>query len=214
MPVLWIVDRDGRRLQDAFRLLPVNSLHNIVVDIRRTTTLAELTAEVRRRITQPLTLVRLVSHGDSGQLFFSNGTITSGNIIALQFLRGLISRPPLIGSAGIEVHGCGVASDFLPPPRRESGIGNVMIQNYGNMEGQLAGWGEPTAAIRGSRGVNFLLAMANVCGACVKGGIDYQLPDASWGYEGPAITVCANRQATLEDPQNRFGLGQLVNLRL
>ncbi len=214
MSILWIVDRDGRRLESAFRLLPNDSPTNLIVNIRQTTTLMELAAEVRRRVQHPVRLIRILSHGDSGQLFFSNGTVNANNVAALHFLRGLVLPSGLSGSAGIEVHGCGVASDFLPPPRREAGIGNVVIQNYGNMQGQLAGWGRTEDTIRGSRGIHFLLAMANVCGVGVKGGLDYQLPDAEWSYEGPAFTVSSSRQVRLEDPQNRLGLGQFFSFRI
>jgi len=213
MSVLWIVDRDAPHLEEAFRFLPDDSFTDLIVDIRRTTTLPELEAEVRRRVQHPVNLVRIVSHGDAGVLLFSNGTLNTANVTALRFLRGLVRLPVFSGSASIEVHGCGVACNFLPPPRIEIGIGNVVIQNFGNMEGLLA-VGSAEAAIAGSRGVQFLLRMANVCGVCVKGGFDYQLPEAGWGYEGPAITVCPSRQARLEDPHNRFGLGQLFNFRI
>lgn len=216
MPVLWLVDFDGRRLEVAFSLLPSHSSTNLIVGIKRTTTLDSLISDVQRCVREPVNLVRIVSHGDSGQLLFSSGTVNAANVRMFHFLRGLIRQPSLFGIPGIELHGCGVASDFLPPPRIEHGIGNAVTLNYGNMQGYLAGWGNLEDTLRGSRGVLFLLSMANVCGVCVKGGVDYQNPDPLWRYEGPTITVCPDpsRQVRLEDPQNRFGLGQLFNLRI
>jgi hypothetical protein len=209
MATLWIVDRGSPR--EALAALPASSADQIIVYIETTTALAQLIAEIRQRVQTPVGRARIVSHGNSGQLNFSNGIIRANNVQVFQFLRGLI-RPAF--AAGIELHGCGVASDFLPPPRFEPGIGNVAIQNYGNMEGRLTGWGysgeaAAATAIRSSRGVVFLQAMANACGVCVRGGVDYQLPDSTWQYEGPTITVCPGaQQVRLLDPRNRFGLGQ------
>ena len=62
MSVLWIVDRDAPHLEEAFRFLPDDSFADLIVDIRRTTTLPELEAEVRRRVQHPVNLVRIVSH--------------------------------------------------------------------------------------------------------------------------------------------------------
>lgn len=61
------------------------------------------------------------------------------------------------------------------------------------------------------RGVSFLQGLADVCGAGVRGGVDYQLPYARWQLEGPTITVHPGRMrpVVLSDPQNRLGLGQL-----
>jgi hypothetical protein len=213
MAILWIVDRDGPRLEAGIRMLPNEDAHNLIVNVRRNTALSDLVAEVRGRVRVPVNLVRIVSHGNSGRLLFSNGTVDIGRVGAFGFLRGLITQPVFVGSAGIEIHGCGVASDYLPPPRVEQGIGNVTIANYDNMQGELSSWGNSASGITTSRGVLFLRAFANVCGVGVMGGIDYQLPDASWSYEGPTITVSASpsRQARLSDPRNRFGLGEFYN---
>jgi len=214
MATLWIVDRGSPAA--AFSLLPPDSAQNIIVFNERGTMFAQTIAAVRQRVHSPVSLVRIVSHGNSGRLTLVNGNIDEGNVQAFQFLRGVV-RTHLAGVPGIELHGCGVASDFLPPPRVRNDLG-FQVADYGNMQGQMAGWGYSGeagagSAFRSARGVRFLQAMANVCGICVIGAVDYQLPDARWQYEGPTIAVRpGHQQLRLTDPTNRFGLGQTVSL--
>lgn len=218
MSVLWLVDRGSPR--EGLAALPAAGPEHVVIYIEPGLTFAALGAQVAQRAGGPMQLIRIVSHGNSGELRLSNGRVTSDNAGAFAFLRGRgVARA--VG-ASIEIHGCGVASGFLPPPRREAGIGNVAVANYGSMQGNLdansragaqASDGTNATLLRGSRGVQFLQRMADVCGVGVRGGVDYQLPDARWQLEGPTITVYPgqSRRAVLHDPQNRFGLGQLFS---
>lgn len=216
MAVLWIVDSNSPR--EGLALVPADSAQNIVAHVG-----SGFAAATRRRVTTPVRLVRIVSHGNAGELLLSVGTIGESQVGNFQFLRGLSSPPPLC--PGIEIHGCGVASAFLPPPVREPGIGGAYTLNYGNMRGELttlphnsdvlAGGmasSSVTTAIRASKGVRFLQAMANLCGVGVKGAVDYQHPDAQWQYEGPTITVFPSRlqPGLLHDPDNRYGMGTTV----
>jgi hypothetical protein len=205
MPILWIVDHNSPH--DAFSALPPDSNENIIIHMEPTT--RDLASQVQRRVRVSVTTARIVSHGNSGQLNFVTGVVNASNVNLFHFLRGLVTRM-------IEIHGCGVASDFLPPPRFVPGIGNAGTYHYGNMQGQLTGLWNPgrgeamaSTAFRASRGAEFLQRMADVCGVAVIGGVDYQLPDSRWGYEGPTITVYPgrNRRSVLTDPQGRYGLG-------
>ncbi len=221
MAILWLVDRGSPR--EGLAALPPDNAANIIIYNERSTTLSQLTQQVRSRVSAPVDRVRIVSHGNSGQLNFSNGVIHVGNADVFSFLRGLV-RSHRMG-AGIEIHGCGVASADLPPPRMEQGIGNVRLANYGNMQGQLTTWPAPgsdealslmlpssvAAALSVSRGVQFLQRMANVCGVGALGGVNYQLPDTRWEFEGPTITVYPGRSqpSVLSDPHNQFGYGAL-----
>src|SRR3982751_5082224 len=137
MSILWIVDRDAPNLEEGLRRVPADGPTNIVIDIHRSSQLLQTVATIRGRVQRPVSLVRFLSHGRAGELLFSNETLNISNAGGLRFLRGVISPSRLIGTAGIEFHGCGVASDYLPPPRVEQGIGNVVVQNFGNMQGQL-----------------------------------------------------------------------------
>lgn len=216
MSVLWLVDRGSPR--EGLAAVPSPGTGHVVVYIEPGVSFSALGTLVAQRVTSPVQLVRIVSHGNSGELHLSNGRVTSENANAFGFLRGRATNRPL--GPGIEIHGCGVASGYLPRPRREAGIGNAVVLNYGNMQGQLdangrcgaaAGAGTNESLLRASRGVQFLQRMADICGVGVRGGVDYQLPDARWQLEGPTITVFPghSRRAFLDDPQNRFGLGQL-----
>jgi hypothetical protein len=222
MSILWIVDRGSPAA--GLAAVPSDSAQNMIFYNERTTVFSVLAAAIRQRLHQPVRLLRLLSHGDAGRLFLSNVQITESNVRLLGFLREFVT-PAAIG-AGIEIFGCGVASDYLPPPRRESGIGNVAISNYGNMQGNLTSFGYSapeslgssiigTAAagsMRSTRGFRFLQALADVCGVGVRGCVDYQSPDSRWRQEGPTMTVYPNRGRSSEfaDPANRYGFGQFV----
>jgi hypothetical protein len=214
MPVLWLVDRGSP--QESLAALPRQGPQNVIFYIEPNTDFATLAAQIGQRVRGPVRRVCIVAHGGSGRLNFSNGAVTEINVGVLEFLKGRARPAPLVAS--IEIHGCGVASGYLPP-RRKSGLGNVVIANSGDVRGDPAGWSQPdvqagqgaiTAAIRASRGVQFLQRLADVCGVGVIGGIDYQVPDAHWRLEGPTITAFPGRpqRALLHDPENRFGLGE------
>ncbi len=216
MAILWLVDRGSPR--EGIAALPAPGPENIVIFIDAGTSFPALGQMVTQRLASPVRDVRIVSHGNSGELRLSNGRVTSESASSFGFLRGRVSGRPL--GASVEIHGCGVASGFLPSPRREAGIGRAMVLNYGNMQGQLDGRGMSGPQVgescnrmllRESRGVRFLERLADTCGVGVRGGVDYQLPDARWQLEGPTITVYPgrSRQSVLHDPSNRFGLGQL-----
>lgn len=222
MSILWIVDRGSPA--EGLAVVPSVGAENLVYYVERTTAFAELNATISQQLRQAVRLIRIVSHGNAGTLLFSNGRISESNVQVLGFLRGLTGSRAL--GAGIEIHGCGVASDYLPPPRHEPGVGNVNISNYGNLQGELTPWGynppevagssiigtAASNAMRSTRGFRFLQRLAGVTGVGVKGGVDYQLPDTRWQYEGPTFTVYPDRSraAELADPSNRLGFGQFV----
>src|SRR4051794_38437308 len=99
MSILWLVDRGSPR--EGLAALPGDSQQNIIVYIDRTTDYPSLAAQVGQRVTTPVQRVRIVSHGNSGQLNFSNGLVTAGNVGALAFLRGRV-RPNGLG-VGVEI---------------------------------------------------------------------------------------------------------------
>jgi hypothetical protein len=64
---------------------------NLIVNICCTTSLFELMEVVRRHVSHPVNLVRVVLRGDSGRLLFSNGT--AGGAISVRDDGGAAGSP-------------------------------------------------------------------------------------------------------------------------
>lgn len=200
--------------------MPANSAQNRVIDAttwlgsppRR---LSEMVADARRNPPRPCTLIRLVSHGSAGHMQMGEG-LHYGTVGQLAGLRGLVRNDRQ--HATVEIHGCGVASSFLPAPvvTNIRGFNNdVVEQRVAYPQGQLqggSGWGSEEQTLQSSTGIRFLLAVARLLGVGVKAGVNYQWSDANWQYEGPTVTVLHGLfgpVVRLEDSANQLGFGRV-----
>jgi hypothetical protein len=119
-------------------------------------------------------MIRLCGHGDSGQLQLGEG-LTESN--ADQFSELAVCMKPDYQRIGVEIHGCGVASD-TSVLGASSTINNPICV--------------PGSSQNGDRGRNFLKKLAKAIGRHVKGGLNCQyVLDRydDWKFEGPTITA-------------------------
>ncbi len=215
MTVLWIVD--GRSPPEGLAMVPPESATDRVFFIETTTIFPELAAQVRRASGMPASLARIVSHGTAGRLLLSNMPVNRHSVGVFAFLRDVIA--PSTPGAAVELHGCGIASDWLPPPSIVPGICNAQVADYGTMQGRTSMWGDVhdgfgdamlLSQLAHGAGVNFLDRFADACGHAVRGAIDHQTrSDRTWAYGGATIVSYPGlpRQRRLFDPENRLGLG-------
>ncbi len=129
-------------------------------------------------IGQKIMIMRILAHGNSGQLLFPWLLDTSS--ISLEYQRFQYFFDPL---ARLEVHGCGVASDTPIP--KSNGVGKFAGYTSGN-------------------GLKYLRKMAQVFGVKVVAGIDEQYTHRNnWGYDGDTVTVFPNGSFHLDSAVGR-----------
>jgi hypothetical protein len=134
-------------------------------------------------------IMRIVSHGDAGQLFF-NG-MTRAETISEEWRR---LRSYFAPTASLELHGCGVASqtsivkDFAPansPPQAY-----IKDGTFNGAENGL--------------GLKFMRALSSKLGVQVTAGIDVQWSSANdWTYERDTVTVFPNGKFRYDNPEGR-----------
>jgi len=118
-------------------------------------------------------VLRILSHGNSGQLAFPN--LEDASSISSKF-KQLQKRFSPLGR--VEIHGCGVASetDILKPgvitPRTKDDC----------RPGRFTG-------ARDGNGVVFLYALARTFGVQTIGAVDVQWADDFWSYDGVTVTL-------------------------
>jgi hypothetical protein len=222
MGILWLVDR--RPPLGGFSAVPENGAGTTVIEANPRQSAEALYASPLREVLAaaaslgPYNLVRIVCHGEAGHLFFSREGITDGNANAIGALHGQIQAAR--NRVGIEIHGCGVASSWLPAPRQvpEHQIGFDTTRTVYD-PGQLnyGGWGAipDERALLELPGIRLLVRMARAAGVGVKGGINYQWSDAGWSYEGPTISVLhgiGGLRLVLDDPANQLHRGSRVEV--
>ena len=153
---------------------PHQSIRTIVRDTRRYLLKAKLGA-------RSVDMIRLCGHGNSGFLQLGEG-LTESN--ASEFSELAFFMRSELSLIGIEIHGCGVASD-TPITNPESKIKKPTCV--------------PGSTQNGGRGLNFLKKLAKAINQKVKAGINcqYVFHYDNWKFEGPTITVAPNGHSWL-----------------
>lgn len=119
-------------------------------------------------------MIRLCGHGNSGYLQLGEGLDMSN---AKWFRNLAIFMKPDLYRVGVEIHGCGVASD-TSVAKEGSKIENPVCV--------------PGSTQNGDHGLNFLKKLASAINRNVKAGLNCQFPTDrynNWKFTGPTITV-------------------------
>jgi hypothetical protein len=122
---------------------------------------------------QSVDMIRLCGHGDSGFLQFGEG-LNESNAGEFSELAPFMKRD--LYRVGVEIHGCGVASDTSI--NAKSNINNPVCV--------------PGSTQNGGRGSGFLIKLAKAINRNVIAGINCQTIYNSaddWRFEGSTITV-------------------------
>lgn len=118
-------------------------------------------------------VMRILSHGNAGQLAFPN--LGDAWSISSKFKQ---LRPRFAPLARLELHGCGVASEtnVLKP-------GVIKPRNRDDcVPGRFTG--DPDGD-----GITFLFAIARTFNVITIGAVDIQFADESWSYDGVTVSI-------------------------
>lgn len=127
---------------------------------------------------EPVELLRIAAHMNSGVIALANQVFSLGDAKWFKLFRDIWSDD----TDGIELHGCGVASDIGVMKRP-----NPPTCQLGRSEA-------------GGRGQTFLQAVADAAGTKVTGPINCQKADKWYRWEGPTVTLKPARAYSWKGP--------------
>jgi len=191
MIINLIDSRSGTLRSDAWEAsAPVQHVARIVAGKEE-----PLNNVVRRVIQQSegnrsIWLLRIMAHGNSGFLQLGGDFLTQFNCHEFAALAGLFTP----GGIGVALHSCGPASDTSICRDPEGVIERLTTgkKECITVPGRLAAGG--------GRGVAFLLELARMTRVPVRGGLNLQVPDPRFSYEGPSVVVaCDGRIVAVPD---------------
>jgi hypothetical protein len=129
---------------------------------------------------QMISTLRIMAHGDSGQLFLGRG-VDARTAVQLTPLAGLMRA----GAAGhCYLLGCNVASSTH---RAERFLGGAATGN--RIGSPCSGWGVGEMSVRHGAGYLLLHAIARTLGVSVTAGLDTQSSALDWHFIGATMTV-------------------------
>jgi hypothetical protein len=124
-------------------------------------------------------LLRIMAHGDHGYVQLGGSGLDRNTSSEFAVLRDYFTP----GGIGIALHSCGPASHTSMCRNPEGWLEELTTGKHQciAVQGQLIAGG--------GSGVEFLTGLARVARVPVRGGINLQMPDAHFSYEGPSIAV-------------------------
>jgi hypothetical protein len=186
--IIYVIDYDYPRQESAPHLFTKDVK---VLRAEKNESFSHLFNRVFHLVYEPVELLRLAAHMNAATIGLANDTFDRRHTHWFTMLRDVWKKD----GDGIELHGCGVASD--------TGIVKKLRPVIVCRPGQRSPDGP---------GKTFLQAIADAAGAQVKGGVNCQRSDKWYRFEGPTVTVKPARAYPWKGPLFLTGDGKPLRL--
>lgn len=157
-----------------------------VIDVYAHTSLSNVVQQIiscaQRR---SIWLLRIFAHGNAGTAHLGRGWLNSHSCVEFKLLRGYFTPTGI----GIALHSCGPASHTSITRDPEGWLERLVHgkDQWVTIPG--------TVGPGGGRGVDFLKRLSIYTGVPVRGGVNTQIPDSRFRFEGLSIAVSGTRAA-------------------
>jgi hypothetical protein len=163
--IIYVIDYDYPRQESARHLFTRDVK---VIRAEKDESFSRLFTRAFHLVYEPVEMLRLAAHMNSGRIGLANRIFDHRHTHWFKLLRDTWEKD----GTGIELHGCGVASDIGIVKK----LRPVIVCHPGRTS--------PNGV-----GQTFLQAVADAAGAKVTGGVNCQKSDSRYRFEGPTVTV-------------------------